>query len=335
MSNMINWAVGLYPCEFAPGGSAPNRLRCVKILLESLKAGLRSWVTDKDTFLSGHQDWSTSTCMVACPGCLNPPYYGAQEKHPELQALVSALSAGPIAPSDVVGSSNSTLIRSTCTDAGVLLKPDRPAFPPGVMFLRRLRGKGEVQLTHTTLPGAGRWTYCLSFGMSEQITLSGEELGVPAALDESDSFGVAWARTNLQPFGVSPNGKELKRYGPSSSPPLSLAMQPPVPHDWGMYTYWRTASTSCAGKGWTLLGEMKKLISVSTNRVTDIAASCTAGDREPSMDADVVGAEGELVSLSFVRPRPSTSVLTVELKIGSDGTARAHCGSTGKCAQTK
>jgi hypothetical protein len=48
---------------------------------------------DKDTFLSGHQDWSTSTCMVGP----KPPYYGAQEKHPELQALISALSAGPIA----------------------------------------------------------------------------------------------------------------------------------------------------------------------------------------------------------------------------------------------
>ena len=35
--------------------------------------------------------------IKACASCLNPPYYGAQEKHPELQALISAMSAGPIA----------------------------------------------------------------------------------------------------------------------------------------------------------------------------------------------------------------------------------------------
>ena len=74
MSNLINWAVGLYPY--------------------------------KDTWLSTHQDWSTSTCKSQGGG-VSPPYYGCQEKHPELQALVSAMSAGPIAPGDVVVSLSS------------------------------------------------------------------------------------------------------------------------------------------------------------------------------------------------------------------------------------
>jgi hypothetical protein len=209
----------------------------------------------------------------ACASCLNPPYYGAQEKHPELQALISAMSAGPIAPGDVIGSSNATLIRSTCTQSGVLLKPDRPAFPPGAFFLRRLRGKGEVQLTHTTIQGAGRWTFCLSFGMTEQVNLTAEELGLltPSHInsqlnprgraahtgapgdDTEGSFGVAWMRRNLQPLGVSASGQELQRYrlGEGAPPPLRLPMQPPVGRrgDWGLYTYWRTAPTSCRGMG--------------------------------------------------------------------------------------
>ena len=254
------------------------------------------------------------------------------------------------------------------------------------MFLRRLRGKGEVQLTHTTLEGAGRWTYCLSFGMAEQITLSAEELGLVSgatgSIDSGDgggssaaaaagdlqqpSFGVAWARTNLQPFGVSADGRELKRFSstaaaaassssslPSAAAaPLSLAMQPPE-KDWGLYTYWRTAPTSCNGKGWTLLGEMGKLISVSAQRIVNVTVSCDNDDDNdnnaiishdniishdvgaPTMSVSVVGTEGELVALSFLAPAPSMSVLTVDLELGGDGTARAVCGISGKCAQAK
>ncbi len=272
-------------------------------------------------------------------GLVQPPYYGAQEKHPELQALVSALSAGPIAPSDVVGSSNSTLILSTCRADGVLLKPDRPAFPPGVMFLRRLRGKGEVQLTHTTLAGAGRWTYCLSFGMKEQITLTAKELGAPSGTDSgsdsdgTDSTGIAWARKNLEPFAVSMDGKELRRFSPSQ--PLSLALQPPSRHagDWGLYTYWRTAPTTCRGQGWTLLGELQKLVSVSTQRFANVTATCdmVAVDREPTLSVALVGTEGESVAVWFVQPPPSKRVVTVQVRLRSTS-ARVLC-SGATCAQ--
>lgn len=273
-------------------------------------------------------------------GSVLPPYYGAQEKHPELQALVSALSAGPIAPSDVVGSSNSTLILSTCRADGVLLKPDRPAFPPGVMFLRRLRGKGEVQLTHTTLAGAGRWTYCLSFGMKEQITLTAKELGAPSGTgsgsdsDDTYSPGIAWARRNLEPFEVSMDGKELRRFSPAE--PLSLAMQPPATRhaeDWGLYTYWRTAPTTCHGHGWTLLGEMEKLVSVSAQRFVNVTATCgtVAGDHEPSLSVVVMGTEGESVTIWFVQPPPSKRVVTVQLRLRSTS-ARMLCSGV-TCAQ--
>ena len=151
-SNMINWAVGLYPYN--------------------------------DSFFSGLQDWSKSTC-TGNGKAVQPPYYGMQEIHPELQALVSAMSAGPIAPGDVVGSGNRTLIMTTCRDFGVLLKPDRPAFPPGAMFLKELRGAGEVQLTYSTI-GAMRWSFVLSFGMAKDVSLSLRELDV----DDKDA-GVA------------------------------------------------------------------------------------------------------------------------------------------------
>ena len=91
------------------------RPRCIRAASKFAVRGWRSRSTDKDTFLSAHQDWSTSTCIASAGSCV-PPYYGAQEKHPELQALVSALSAGPIAPGDVVRHSTnscSLLIQNT------------------------------------------------------------------------------------------------------------------------------------------------------------------------------------------------------------------------------
>ena len=115
---------------------------------------------------------------------------------------------------------------STCRADGVLLKPDRPAFPPNAFFLQH-RGKGEVQLTATHI-GAGKdrmgWSFCLSFAMGDDVELSAAELGL-----EAGSVGVAWRRSNLEPFQVAAGA--LQRFGPGK-PPLSFAMQvilPPAP----------------------------------------------------------------------------------------------------------
>ena len=122
---------------------------------------------------------------------------------------------------------------------------------------------------------------------------------------------------------------------------MQLPMQPPMGRggDWGLYTFWRTAPTSCRGAGWTLLGELGKLISVSPQRIEGVASSCGAaggdagGDsRAPSMSVHIVGSPGEVVALSFVEPAPSTAVQTVEATLGHDGVATVACASRA-CAQ--
>ena len=253
-----------------------------------------------------------------------------QEKHPELQALVSAMSAGPIAPGDNIGSSNRTLIMTTCRQDGVLLKPDRPAFPPGIMFLKRLRGAGEVQLTHSAV-GAASWIFCLSFGMKRAVSLSLQELGI----DASREHGVAWSRKEHQQFSLD-SSTELLRYGPGK-PALSLPMMPPQHGDsvsWGLYSYWRIAPTSCDGMGWTLLGELDKLVSVSSQRIASIATAC--GGAALGITVDITGAPGEAVTLSFLPP-PSVgtkaNLLLVKLTLSTDGTARAHCSKSSCTAQ--
>jgi len=57
------------------------------------------------------------------------------ERWPYEEALISILSAGMVGPSDRIGAADRELLMKTCRRDGVLLKPDRPAFPIDLMFL--------------------------------------------------------------------------------------------------------------------------------------------------------------------------------------------------------
>jgi hypothetical protein len=57
------------------------------------------------------------------------------EASPFEEALIAALSGGPVGPSDRIGASDRELIMRTCREDGVLIKPDRPATPIDAMFL--------------------------------------------------------------------------------------------------------------------------------------------------------------------------------------------------------
>ena len=51
------------------------------------------------------------------------------EPDPELNLLISVLSAGPVASSDKRGLANATRLMQSCTQDGTLLRPDSPALP--------------------------------------------------------------------------------------------------------------------------------------------------------------------------------------------------------------
>ena len=74
--------------------------------------------------IAPHKDtwWSTSDQ----PGNKYPVGF---EPEPELQSVIATLSTGPVLPGDAIGRSNVTLLNMSCAADGLLLKPDRPAFP--------------------------------------------------------------------------------------------------------------------------------------------------------------------------------------------------------------
>jgi hypothetical protein len=58
----------------------------------------------------------------------------------DLQAAVSTLSKGPVAPSDKIGSSNPSLIMRSCAKDGRLLQGDKPAMTLNVLHSEKAFG---------------------------------------------------------------------------------------------------------------------------------------------------------------------------------------------------
>jgi hypothetical protein len=71
--------------------------------------------------------WSGGGVGVVQPNCPYITETGCSEPNPELEAIISAVTAGPIGPSDTIGYANASIIGWTCRQDGLLLKPDRPA----------------------------------------------------------------------------------------------------------------------------------------------------------------------------------------------------------------
>jgi len=116
--------------------------------------------------------WTTSKQ----PG--NP--YGANiyEPNPQLQTLVSVLSAGLVGFGDKIGLTNKTLIMQTCAEDGLLLKPDKPATSIDRSFLPQ-RPQGEVWTSYSHL-GGYYWYYCLGADMKKPFSLLLSDLYSPS-----------------------------------------------------------------------------------------------------------------------------------------------------------
>jgi hypothetical protein len=86
------------------------------------------------------------------------------DEHAEAEALLSALSAGPVGIGDRSGRSDPGIVMRTCRADGVLVKPDVPIAALERCFRRDVWFHPEplVAEAHSIHP-AGRWTYLASF----------------------------------------------------------------------------------------------------------------------------------------------------------------------------
>ena len=87
----------------------------------------------------------------------------------EVEALLAALSAGPVGVGDRIGEADVGLIRRTCRADGVLVRPDVPiAATDGAMFAAPVwSGELLVGSAHTQ-HAAGRWGYVVSCNVGSE-----------------------------------------------------------------------------------------------------------------------------------------------------------------------
>jgi hypothetical protein len=89
---------------------------------------------------------------------------GTAEPYAEIEALLAALSAGPVAIGDQIGATVRDLVLRTCRDDGVLVKPDVPIAAIDACFAANtfLRTEPLIGETYSDHP-AGRWSYVAAF----------------------------------------------------------------------------------------------------------------------------------------------------------------------------
>ena len=122
--------------DYHPGNNQ-WKIGDASILAHSL--GLASF---KDTFHTVMVEPLATKCRFLTP-----------EPEPARQTYISALSGGPVGPSDTAGQANATLLMATCMSDGRLLKPTRPALTVDSSFVYRAFKKngpdGEVYVAYT------------------------------------------------------------------------------------------------------------------------------------------------------------------------------------------
>jgi hypothetical protein len=210
------------------------------------------------------------------------------DPHAEAEALLSALSAGPVGIGDRVGRTERALVLRTCRADGVLVKPDAPL----AALDRCFRAHPVVALvplvaaTHSEHP-AGRWTYLVSLhasnekqGMAFRVALA--ELGDDAPAGPVLAYD--W-RTGA-----------MRRMAPRDAFDLALD-----PLDWDF----RVLAPILAGEI-ALLGDAGLYATAGDKRIAGVRS--TAG----GIAFDVLGAPGEPVRITgWAARRPDRAELAL------------------------
>jgi hypothetical protein len=248
--------------------------------------------TTKDTFFSSNNETTPRGGL-----------HGYRERHPELHALVSALSAGPVSPSDAPGSANVSLIMKVCRDDGELLKPDAPAMPMdhfwiGHAFCKddaRIREQGSHCRDALLAPRSEVWATATRIGRASLWPL------IFTSLNSTSDFPLKLSRVyhhlqsvptlhrdgNLAPLHWQPPQCGWVAYRPG----WSLAKAPPRlvgPNDTLSFaagsSFWDFSYVALApivvaapgGLDWALLGECTKFVPVSRQRILGIDSNGTS-----------------------------------------------------------
>lgn len=196
---------------------------------------------------------------------------------------------------------------SLCNADGLLLKPDKPARSIDAQWIGLLPNApkgppGTLWSTHATVSNL-TWGYILVAETTANWTATAIILGLPGT-----TSGISWARPKSQPEGVEPATLAIEAFDeahplsiPATTPESSAesrgtvvgVVATPKPYGEQIWELLYTAPT--LPNGMILLGEVNKMVPVSTMRFVSIDA--TASD---STKVNMVGAKGEVVEIAFL-----------------------------------
>ena len=267
----------------------------------------------KDTY------WTTS----AQPG---NKYAVGYEPEPDMQSLIAILSAGPVLPGDAIGRTNVSLLNMSYRADGLLLKPDRPAFPTDADFVGMAfdpaynRTVGRSSTTYTayrspvgdfatvmnlrTLRDCNRTGYAAPPARTARGWYLGAGLrpvGTAAVVSFHYSEALHWA---AEAAGVAPLVRRLV-----------VGLDEPVPHvgqDVPACGYIYTRVSPCIGT-LCVLGEADKWVAISKQRIARLAQNAEGAALA------LEGSPGEVVRIGFMVTGGTEAV--AECALGREGRA--------------
>lgn len=258
----------------------------------SLLAAALGLAPSKDVF------WSTSNQ----PGY--PSKYGKNisEMNPELEAVVSILTAGPVAVGDRYGYTNKSLLIMICSQNGKLLKPSWPAIPIDQYHVQRALGsggpQGELTYTYSSVPitlltGTRGITYMENWISILVIDLRKKYfLNITVSLPELSSGPDNSIYFMYRQLNRMDPGQSVQLIYSNATVPFSACGK----HDYQLYNIVPATTTPSS---FTVLGEVGKFVPMSYVRFLNISTGLyDPNDLSSSfLNITVFGASYELIEV--------------------------------------
>lgn len=250
----------------------------------SLLAGALGLAPSKDVF------WSTA----AQPGAPSK-YHNHTAPAPELEAVVSILSAGPLAVGDGYGYTNASLLAMTCMSDGTLLKPSWPAVPVDQYHAQKALGRGgpqgEVTYTYSALPVTvdGEKKAMNSISVLAMDLLQDYALNI-SSIPELDKRAGAYFVYKALTGDLAVDEDDIRVMNSEAKLDLPACGK----EDYSLYN----VVPALAFPHVTVLGETGKFVPSSPKRFSSIATTPKDGG---SLDVVVTGAPGEKIEIVYAQ----------------------------------
>lgn len=243
--------------------------------------------------------------------------FHSSERHGEAEALISVLSAGMVGLGDELGKVVKPIVMRTCRADGMLLKPDRPAFPVDAMFLPHQRPFTTYTYSET---GAGAVFYLAAYHLAREHPQrsSADRLFASIQYDMQDlGDSMPW------PDEVTDWQVSLTRDVPLEGPYVAYnwrtgavrevkeTLDLPVLPD--LYDFHFYVLSPVQTSGLAFIGEPGKYVTASDKRFPEVTATTTG------FDVTVQGVPGEVVELTAYDSATKSLIPTKMVTIGPSG----------------